>query len=440
MGNDTLLERRYRVLGRRSPLFYDEPLNLVRGEGVWVYDADGRRYLDAYNNVPHVGHCHPHVVDALCRQAALLNTHTRYLHENVVAYAERLTAKFDAPLTMAIFTCTGSEANELALRIARECSGGMGIIGTAHAYHGNTAAVIELGSVFTPPAKRGPYVRTVPVMDPYRDRAGRSDEELATAYADDVKRAIDSFAAAGVPFAGLLFCTSFSSEGLPTLPAGFMSQALAHVHTAGGFFIADEVQSGFGRFGSHMWGYQKLGVVPDIVTLGKPMGNGHPLAGVVARRDLVERFTGENMYFNTFAGNPVSAAVGMAVLDVLENERLLDNALEVGRYTLDRLAALAGKHELIGDIRGAGLFFAVDLVRDRKIKTPAAEQSGRLVNLMRERGVLISRIGPADNILKIRPPMPFSRENADLLVDTLDGAFRALKRTWPGDLTHVGCD
>jgi 4-aminobutyrate aminotransferase-like enzyme len=422
----SLLERRYRVLGRNSPLFYDKPLNLVRGEGVWVYDAEGKRYLDAYNNVPHVGHGHPRVVEALSRQAATLNTHTRYLHETIVAYAERLTSMVDSSLSMAMFTCTGSEANELALRIARECSGGMGVIGTSYAYHGNTAAVIELGSVFTPPEKHGPFVRTVPVMDPFRDRLGRSEEELASAYADEVKRAIESFAAAGVRFAGLLYCTAFSSEGLPTVPAGYMAKALAHVHAAGGFFIADEVQAGFGRFGSHMWGYQRLGVIPDIVTLGKPMGNGHPLAGVVARPDLVERFTGENMYFNTFAGNPVSAAVGMAVLDVLEEEHLLDNALHVGRYTLERLAKLADKYELIGDVRGGGLFFAVELVRDRKSKTPASAETKRVVNLMRERGVLISRIGPGDNILKIRPPMPFSRDNADLLVETLDAVFRDL--------------
>src|SRR5271170_6494059 len=352
MGIDSLLERRYRVLGRNAPLFYDKPLHLVRGEGVWLYDAEGKRYLDAYNNVPHVGHCHPRVVAALSGQAATLNTHTRYLDEHVVAYAERLTSLFDAGLSMAMFVCTGSEANELALRIARDCSGGKGIISTAWTYHGNTAAVMQVSSLFTPEDKRGPYVRTVPVMDPYRDRAGRSDEELATAYADDVKRAIDSFTAAGVRFAGLLFCTAFSSEGLPAVPAGFMAKALAHVHAAGGFFIADEVQAGFG---SHMWGHQKLGVIPDIVTMGKPMGNGHPLAGVVARRDLVDEFTSRNMYFNTFGGNPVSAAVGTAVLDVIEEEHLLENAVTVGRYTLEKLAKLAERHALIGDVRGAGL-------------------------------------------------------------------------------------
>ncbi|HWX37462.1 MAG TPA: aminotransferase class III-fold pyridoxal phosphate-dependent enzyme [Steroidobacteraceae bacterium] len=426
MPSDSLLERRYRVLGRNSPLFYDKPLHLVRGEGVWLYDADGRRYLDAYNNVPHVGHCHPRVVAALSRQAAALNIHTRYLDENIVAYAERLTSLFDPRLSMAMFCCTGSEANELALRIARDCSGGLGIISTAWAYHGNTAAVMQVSSLFTPEDRRGPNVRTVPVMDPYRDRAGRSDEELATAYADDVKRAIDSLTAAGVRFAGLLYCTAFSSEGLPTLPRGFMAKALAHVHAAGGYFIADEVQAGFGRLGSHMWGHQKLGVVPDIVTMGKPMGNGHPLAAVVARRDLVEAFTGRNMYFNTFGGNAVSAAVGTAVLDVIEEEHLVENARVVGAYTLEKLKELAERHALIGDVRGAGLFFAVELVADAESKTPATAQTKRLVNLMRERGVLISRIGIHDNILKIRPPMPFSSQHADLLVDTLDKTMAAL--------------
>jgi 4-aminobutyrate aminotransferase-like enzyme len=426
MPADSLLERRYRVLGRNSPLFYDKPLHLVRGEGVWLYDADGKRYLDAYNNVPHVGHCHPRVVAALSRQAATLNTHTRYLDETVVAYAERLTALFDPTLSMAMFCCTGSEANELALRIARDCSGGMGIIATAWAYHGNTAAVMQVSSLFTPADKRGPYVRTVPVMDPYRERGGRSDGELATDYASEVKRAIDAFAADGIRFAGLLFCTAFSSEGLPTVPAGFMAKALAHVHAGGGFFIADEVQAGFGRFGSHMWGHQRLGVIPDIVTLGKPMGNGHPLAGVIARPDLVNAFAGRNMYFNTFGGNPVSAAVGTAVLDVLQDERLLQNAVAVGNYTLQRLAKLAERHALIGDVRGAGLFFAVELVADRQAKTPATAQTKRLVNLMRERGVLISRIGMQDNILKIRPPMPFQKQHADLLVDTLDEVLSAL--------------
>ena len=426
MGTESLLERRYRVLGRHSPLFYEKPLHLVRGEGVWLYDADGKRYLDAYNNVPHVGHCHPRVVAALARQAGILNTHTRYLDEHIVAYAERLTALFDPALSMAAFCCTGSEANELAIRIVRDLSGGEGIIATEFAYHGNTAAVMQISSVFTPPHKRGPHVRAVPVMDPYRERAGRSDEALATAYAWDVKRAIESFEAAGVRLAGLIFCTAFSSEGLPTVPEGFMSKALAHVHAAGGYFIADEVQAGFGRLGTHFWGHQKLGVVPDLVTLGKPMGNGHPIAAVIARPELLVPFTERNMYFNTFGGNPVSAAVANAVLDVLEEEQLVPNARRVGDSTRSRLAELGRRHDIIGDVRGSGLFFAVDLVRDRHSKAPATAEAKRVVNAMRDRGVLLSRIGLNDNILKIRPPMPFSSDNADLLVTTLDEVLASL--------------
>jgi 4-aminobutyrate aminotransferase-like enzyme len=426
MSTPSLLERRLRVLGKHSPLFYDKPLELVRGEGVWLYDADGKRYLDAYNNVPHVGHCHPRVVDALCRQAHTLNTHTRYLDNTVVTYAERLLSTFDKSLSNVFFCCTGTEANELALRIARECTGGQGIISTAHAYHGNSAAVAQISSLFTPPEKRGPFVRTIPVLDPYRERRGRDDETLATAYAQEVQKAVDDFARHGVKFAGLLICTAFSSEGLPTVPQGYLSKVVKIVHDAGGVFIADEVQAGFGRFGSHMWGHQVLGATPDIVTMGKPMGNGHPLAGVVARPDLVEQFTTRNMYFNTFGGNAVSAAVGLAVLDVLEEERLLENARVVGEYVIAGLRKLQTKHALIADVRGAGLFFAVEMVRDRTTQEPAPAETKRIVNGMRERGVLISRIGIHDNILKIRPPMPFSSENADLLLKTLDDVLTSL--------------
>jgi len=414
-----LLERRYRVLGRHSPLLYDNPVCVVRGEGVWLYDDSGRRYLDAYNNVPHVGHCHPRVVEALCRQASTLNTHTRYLHDAIVTYAERLTRTLDPSLSRVMFTCTGSESNELALRIVRECSNGLGMIGTDYAYHGNTAAVIKLGSMFTPPERRGPFVRTVPIMDPYRDRNGRSEEELAAAYAADVQQAIESFTATGIPFAGLLFCSSFSSEGLPNVPLGFMRKALEHVHAAGGYFVADEVQSGFGRLGNYMWGYQRLGVVPDLVTLGKPMGNGYPVGAVVCRQELAEQFASQNMYFNTFAGNPVAASVASTVLDVLEDEGLLTNAATVGQYTLAKLAGLQAKYETVGDVRGQGLFFAVDLVTDRMSKTPAPETAKRVVNGMREKGVLISKIGPGENVLKIRPPMTFANDHADLLVSTL---------------------
>lgn len=422
---DNLLERRQKALGRHTPLFYDKPLHLVRGEGVWLWDADGRRYLDAYNNVPHVGHCHPRVVQALYKQASILNTHTRYLDEHVVAYAERLLATFDPSLSNVLFCCTGTEANELALRIARETTGGQGIISTAFAYHGNSAAVSAISSVFTPPEKRGSFVRNVPVPDPYRDRAGRPNAELAQDYAARVRDAIADFEREGVRIAGILLCTAFSSEGLPSLPEGYLAEVAALVRAAGGVLIADEVQAGFGRFGSHMWGHQLHGVVPDLVTLGKPMGNGHPLAGVVARPDLVERFTRENMYFNTFGGNPVSCAVGMAVLDVLRDEQLLENAQRVGDYVLNGLNRLKARHQLIGDVRGRGLFFAVEMVRDRATQEPAGEETGRIVNAMRDRGVLLSRIGIHNNILKIRPPMPFGTEHADLLLERLDEVLTA---------------
>jgi 4-aminobutyrate aminotransferase-like enzyme len=366
------------------------------------------------------------VVEALSRQAARLNTHTRYLDDTVVTYAERLLSTFDRSLSNVLFCCTGTEANELALRIARECSGGQGVICSAWAYHGNSAAVSQISTLFTPPEKRGPFVRTIPVLDPYRDRNAQSDEALATLYSQHVQNAIDDFHRHGVKLAALLICTAFSSEGLPTVPPGYLPKVVKLVHEAGGLFIADEVQAGFGRFGSHMWGHQVLGGLPDIVTLGKPMGNGHPLAGVVARADLVEQFTRENMYFNTFGGNPVSAAVGQAVLDVLTDEKLLDNAKNVGDYVVAGLERLQKKHALIGDVRGRGLFFAVELVTDPKTRNPAPQQTKQIINRMRDRGVLISRIGPHDNILKIRPPMPFSKEHADLLLTTLDDVLSAL--------------
>lgn len=427
MSMSTLLERRFRVLGRNSPLFYERPLQLVRGEGVWVYDADGRRYLDAYNNVPHVGHCHPRVVDALCRQARILNSHTRYLDETVVNYAERLLSNFKSPLERVFLTCTGSESNELALRIARECTGHMGVISTAFAYHGNTAAVAEISSVFTHEDRRGPYVRCVPVIDPYRERNGRSDAELVAAYIHDLQRAIADLDRAGVKLAAVLFCTAFSSEGLPDVPAGYLPEVARVVRAAGGLVIADEVQAGFGRFGSHMWGHELHGLAPDIVTMGKPMGNGHPLAGVVTTADLMDQFTSRNMYFNTFGGNEVSCATGLAVLEVLKDEGLLENAQRVGDYVIAGIRQLQEKHEIIGDVRGKGMFFAVEMVSERATRAPESARTKTIVNAMRERGVLISRIGPHDNILKIRPPMCFSKDHADLLLGTLDAVLNDVR-------------
>ena len=417
---DALLERRFRVLGPKAPLFYERPLHLVRGEDVWLWDDEGRRYLDAYNNVPHVGHCHPHVVEAIARQSALLNIHTRYLHEGIVAYAERLIATFDPSLSMLMLACTGSEANELALRIANVTTGGAGVICTNFAYHGNTKAVAQISTVFPPPEGFGPHIRAIPPPDAYRGLRGLTGDALEDAYVSEVRLAIESLQANGIQLAAMLICTLFSSEGLPNVPPGFMRRVVELVHNAGGLYIADEVQGGFGRTGRYMWGHEQYSVVPDLVTLGKPMGNGHPISGVVGRADLIQKFTDRTMYFNTFAGNPVSCAAANAVLDVLEREQLQANARIVGDYVVAGLQRLASRHPIIGDVRGKGMFFAVELVSDRGTREPATAEAQRIINAMRENGVLISRIGPHDNVLKIRPPMPFAQAHADLLLDTLD--------------------
>lgn len=414
-----LLERRYRLLGRGAPLFYDTPLHIVRGQGVWMYDAAGKAYLDAYNNVPVVGHCHPHVVEAIARQAATLNVHTRYLHETVLDYAQRLTGFFDETLDMAFFTCTGSEANDLALRMARTATGGMGIICSDNTYHGNSTAVDALSTMFREGRTGSRHVRAVAFPDAYRGMEGLQGAALADAYVRQVAEAIAAFRADGIALAGMLLCPIFANEGLPQAPDGYLARAAALVREAGGLVIFDEVQAGFGRTGA-MWGQQLAGVVPDIVTLGKPMGNGHPLAGVVARGALVNAFRERVMYFNTFGGNPVACAAGMAVLDVLEQEKLVEHAASMGKRVFDGLRQLQSRHAAIGDVRGQGLFFAVELVSDRDRKTPDGAVARRVVNLMKEHGVLISRVGRHDNILKIRPPLPFGAGHCDQLLSTLD--------------------
>ena len=420
--NPSLLARRQRILGKAAPLFYDKPLHIVRGEGVLLFDAEGREYLDAYNNVPVVGHCHPRVVEALTRQAQELNVHTRYLHENVVAYAERLTATFDPSLDMAVFTCTGSEANELALRMARLLSGREGIICSDNTYHGNTAAVDELSTTFNAGRPGSARVRAVPFPQQYRPLRGLAGAALADAYVAEVEAAIRDFDAQGIGLAGMLVCPIFANEGVPDVPTGYLERVARLVRKAGGYLIFDEVQAGFGRTGS-MWGHQAIGVVPDIVTMGKPMGNGHPIGGVVARAEIVDAFRERVMYFNTFGGNPVSCAAGMAVLQALDDDRLLENVRDVGPCVAKALRELMAVHPLIGDVRARGMFWSVELVSDRGTRAPAAAAAKAVVNAMRERGVLISRLGPFDNVLKMRPPLPFSRAHADRLLGTLDACL-----------------
>ena len=419
-----MLERRNRLLGSAYRLFYEDPVHIVRGEGVWLHDSDGNRYLDMYNNVPHVGHCHPHVVEALTRQIATLNTHTRYLHENILDYAERLTDKFPEVLDTAMFSCTGSEANELALRIARACSGGTGLIVTDFAYHGNTKAIHEITTEEIPADEVPDYVVTVPTPDVYRGEF-RGDD-AGTRYAKKVKDALALLDQRGIKPAAFIVDTIISSGGVIATPPGYLKEVARIVREAGALFIADEVQPGFGRTGHTFWGYEVDDFIPDIVTMGKPMGNGHPLAATVTRRDLVDAFSKRTHYFNTFGGNPVSCAAGLAVLDVIEQEGLQQNALEVGLYINACLAELATRHESIGDVRGDGLFKAVELVTDRDSRAPATALAGRVVEELRQRRVLAGRIGMANNVLKLRPPMVFSKENADYFVSILDDVLADL--------------
>lgn len=410
--DQALIARRERVLGPAYRLFYEQPLHLVRGEGVWLFDAKGNRYLDAYNNVASMGHCHPKVVEAIVKQTGILNTHTRYLHESIINYAEALTATFPSDLSQVMFTCTGSEANDLAVRIARHATGANGIIATKLAYHGLTSAVAEFSPSLGEFVDLGSHVRTVTAPDSYR----MAPEEIGEQFRKDVQAAIDDLKRHGIKPALLIVDTIFSSDGVVGGPKGFLKPAVDAIHAAGGLFIADEVQPGFGRTGDAMWGFMRHGVQPDMVTVGKPMGNGYPMAGVIMRPQVVAEFGEKARYFNTFGGNPVAAAAGMAVLDVIKADNLQNNARDVGAFMQDEFRKLAAEFAVIGDVRGAGLFIGVEIVSDAKSKTPDAATTSRLVNGLRERRILISASGPAANVLKIRPPLVFSRENAGMLV------------------------
>ena len=412
-----LIARRQRLLGPAYQLFYDQPLHLLRGQGAWLYDSAGRRYLDMYNNVASVGHCHPHVVAALTRQAGQLNTHTRYLHEQVLDYAERLLASMPAALGNLMFTCTGSEANDLALRIAREFTGGSGVIVTRYAYHGITAAIAELSPSMGEHVAVSAAARLV---EPPRSYPGAS-EQVGRQFAEQVRLALADMQRHGIRPAALLVDTLFTSDGVFADPPGFLAEAVALVREAGGLFIADEVQAGFARSGSHMWGFQRHDLVPDLVSMGKPMGNGHPLAGLAAQPQILQRFGRNASYFNTFGGNPVSAAVGMAVLEVIEGESLQANALHVGRLLQDGLMALAGRYSQLGEVRGAGLFIGVDIIdAEGAADGPAAR---RIINRLREQGVLIGAAGIHSNTLKIRPPLCFDVTQAQLFLQTLDNVL-----------------
>ncbi len=416
-----LVARRRRTFGPTSMLFYARPLNLVRGDGVWLYDADGSRYLDAYNNVPSVGHGHPRVVEAVARQMATLNTHTRYLYDIVYTYAERLLATFPSELSNIVFTCTGSESVDLALRVARNVTGGKGFIATGNAYHGNTTTATEVSPSSANNEAANPNIYVVPAPDFCRnpDGAGR-------AFVQAVKAALDRMHADGVKPAGFIADSVFSSDGVFPDQPGYLAEVARLVQAAGGLYIADEVQPGFARTGEAMWGFERHGFVPDLVVMGKPMGNGFPVGAMVARPDVLEAFGSKSGYFNTFGGSPVAAAAGLAVLDVLKDEGLQDNARATGGYLLAGLRQTVEKHSRVADVRGAGLYLGIEFTKDRNSLSPDRDAAVAGVNMMREENILIGTAGRHGNVWKIRPPLCFKKEHADQFIDGFAKVLRRL--------------
>jgi 4-aminobutyrate aminotransferase-like enzyme/Ser/Thr protein kinase RdoA (MazF antagonist) len=428
---EALLEERGHSMGPSLSISYRKPLHIVRGAMQHLIDVDGRRYLDAVNNVAHVGHAHPDVVRAGQRQMAVLNTNTRYLHESILEYARRLTATLPPPLSVCYFVNSGSEANELAIRMARAFSGERDLIVVESGYHGNTTTLVDA----SPYKHDGPggsgaptWVHAVPMPDTYRGTFREGDASAGMKYAQAVREAVGQIRQAGRRPAAFLCESILSCGGQVPLPPGYLAEAYRHVRAAGGLCIADEVQVGLGRVGSHWWAFESQGVVPDIVTMGKPLGNGHPLGAVVTTVDVATRFSNGMEYFNTFGGNPVSCAIGLEVLDVIARDGLRENALATGNLLMEHLRALADRHALIGDVRGSGLFVGVELVTDREQRAPAGREAGYVANRMRELGVLLSTDGPDHNVLKIKPPLCFGAADAELLSQAFERALLSVLR------------
>lgn len=424
-----IVEARKTALLPNLSISYSEPIKFVRGDGVWLIDHRGRAYLDCFNNVCHLGHAHPDVVGAIARQAGKLNTNTRYLHDLIVDYAERLTATLPPELCVASFACTGSEANSLMLRMARTHTGREDAIVLDWAYHGTTQELIDL-SPYKYKHKGGqgrkPHVFEAAIPDSYRAPGDWQLEEHGRRFAESVAEQIAMMVSEGRAPALFLAESIPSVAGQVFFPEGYLKEVYAMVRAAGGVCVADEVQVGFGRVGSHWWAFETQGVVPDIVTMGKPIGNGHPMSALVTTREIASSFNNGLEYFNTFGGNPVSCAAGLAVLDVIERDGLRRNASEIGDYLMKRFREMQARYPVIGDVRGMGLFLGIELVRDAKTKEPATALAKKINDGARSRGVLIGTEGPYDNVLKMRPPMIFSRENADHLVSVLDETFAAV--------------
>jgi 4-aminobutyrate aminotransferase-like enzyme len=417
------IRRRQALLGPAYRLMYADPVEISRGEGTFLYDSQGNAYLDAYNNVASVGHGHPRVVAAIHAQLQTLCTHTRYVQEGILAFAEQFVPTFGGLIEHIMFTCTGSEANDLALRIAKHKTGRNGIVITSEAYHGNSDLTASLSPSLGRKSPLGTWVRRIPAPDSYRMDPGGIGRTLAAA----VQREVEELERRGEGLAAFIADSLFSSDGIYAHPTDVLSQVAEVVRRAGGVFIADEVQAGFGRSGEALWGYQRHGFQPDIVTMGKPMGNGYPVAAVAMSHAVVESFGTNQRYFNTFGGNGVAIAAGQAVFDIVREEGLQANALKVGQLIQTGIRELATAHPGIGDVRGSGLYIGVEFVKDHATKEPDSAMALAVVDGMRQRRVLISATGPGSNILKIRPPLTFSAANADQLVSTLSDTLKALQ-------------
>ncbi len=414
-----LVRKRLETVGPTSMLFYEEPLHIVRGEGVWLFDDQGQRYLDVYNNVPSVGHCHPRVVQAVAEQMGTLNIHTRYLHEGIHRYSERLLATLPPPLNRLVMMCTGSESNDMALRLVRQWTGHQGIIVTEAAYHGNTSAVTEVSPSSFKKGTLPEHVHVIPISQM------PEQADPSAWFVDQVRAGVARLDELGYGCAALLVDSIFSSDGVFADPPGFLKPAVEWLQVRGMLLIADEVQPGFGRTGHSMWGFERHQITPDVVTMGKPMGNGFPMAGLAAREELLAALNEDVGYFNTFGGSTVAVAAGMAVLDVLEEEALIANARQQGDYLKQQLEGLQSAFEEVAAVRGAGLFIGLDLCNPARDGAPDAARTTAVINVLKRNGVLIGAAGKSGSTLKIRPPLCLARAEADLFLDRLEQSIRA---------------
>ena len=402
-----------------SPLFYKEPINLESGEGVWLYDKSGKKYLDVYNNVPVAGHCHPRIVASLTDQASKLNVHSRYVSDVVVDYSEKLISLHSDNLSKLQMACSGTEAVEVAIKMARIYTGGQGIICSNATYHGNSHETFRMTiGPFEPEFRRVTYPES------YRPiKEGLLEEDLCALYIKEVEKQIEGFSQDGIKFAGLIFCSIFANEGLPDFPKDYLSKVSKLVRDSGGVVILDEVQAGFGRTGT-WWGYELSNVSPDIAVMGKPMGSGLPVSGVVITEEISDSFHEKAFYFNTTAATPLQAAVGGTVIDIIQDEGLIENAEKIGGYLKAELLKIKDDFDYLGDIRGPGLFIGLDIVDNKEDKNPDREKAIKIVEILKSKGVLISNAGQYRNVLKLRPPLVFDSSHADFLLDELRASFK----------------